>query len=220
LCFVVADGCFGSDDVDFSCCHEHWSQFKQITKLSENQLTMIGFQLTPEQQALRSNVGAFASAHLSRARSIYEAAGASGKWSDRFRSTLPLYQEAVKAGLIKAQVPQPLGGLGGSLMDATLVVEEMYAVEASASLTILGTGLGLTPLLLAGSPEQHERFLKPFLSGEGEPLASLVFSEPAGSANYSAPGSSGLMTTAKLIGGEYVINGEKVSVLAQGCKSI
>jgi hypothetical protein len=26
------------------------------------------------------------------------------------------------------------------------------------------------------------------------------------------------MTTAKLIDGEYVINGEKVSVLAQGCK--
>jgi len=33
-------------------------------------------------------------------------------------------------------MPQPLGGRGGALIDATLVVEELYAVKTTASLTV------------------------------------------------------------------------------------
>jgi hypothetical protein len=65
------------------------------------------------------------------------------------------------------------------LIEAAILVEEFYAVEASASLTIFGTGLGLTPVALAYRPS-IQKFLDPFLASEGAPLASLVFSEPAG----------------------------------------
>ncbi|KIW10948.1 hypothetical protein PV08_10247 [Exophiala spinifera] len=171
---------------------------------------MIDFQLSPEQLALRNAVKGFARANLQSARSIYEAQGASSAaWEDRFRSTKPIYAEAVKAGLIKAQVPKELGGAGGPLIEAALVVEEFYAVETSASLTILGTGLGLTPLIMAGSAE-HNKFSKPFLDGTGTPLASLVFSEPGGSANFAEEGASGFATVARLQGDEYIINGEKI----------
>ncbi|RDW60193.1 hypothetical protein BP5796_11799 [Coleophoma crateriformis] len=171
---------------------------------------MVDFDLTPEQQAIRTSAKAFAAEHLTGARAIYEAAATSPEWENQFRSTLPLYRNAVQAGMIKAQVPASLGGLGGSLLDAALVVEEFYAVEASASLTIFGTGLGLTPLILAGSPEQQQKFLKPFLGSEGAPLASLVFSEPDGSANFVAAGAAGFGTTATLQGAEYILNGEKI----------
>lgn len=174
---------------------------------------MIDFQLSPEQLAMRNAVRGFARANLQTARSIYEAQRASSSaWEDRFRSTQPIYAEAVKAGLIKAQVPKQLGGAGGPLIEAALVVEEFYAVETSASLTILGTGLGLTPLIMSGSPE-HSKFFKPFLDGTGTPLASLVFSEPGGSANFAEAGASGFETVAQLQGEEYIINGEKVSDL-------
>jgi nitroalkane oxidase len=171
---------------------------------------MVNFDLSPEHQAVRLAAKTFATTHLKGARAIYEAASSSPKWEDRFRSTLPLYQEAVKSGLVKAQVPVPLGGTGGTLMGSLLVTEELYAVDTSVSLTILGTGLGLTPLLLAGNPKQHETLLKPFLTQTGAPLASLAFSEPGGSANYAAPGASGLTTTATLENGEYTIDGEKI----------
>ena len=172
---------------------------------------MIDFQLSPEQLATRNAIRGFARANLQAARSIYEAQGASSSaWEDRFRSTQPIYAEAVKAGLIKAQIPKELGGAGGPLIEAALVVEEFYAVETSASLTILGTGLGLTPLIMAGSSE-HNRFFEPFLDGTGTPLASLVFSEPGGSANFAEAGASGFETVARLQGDEYIINGEKVS---------
>jgi alkylation response protein AidB-like acyl-CoA dehydrogenase len=64
---------------------------------------------------------------------------------------------------------------------------------------------------MAGSSEQHQQFFKPFLEGTGTPLASLVFSEPEGSANFAEQGSPGLQTVATLEGNEYVISGEKVS---------
>ena len=172
---------------------------------------MIDFELSPQQEAIRGAVHTFATTHLKKARSLYDPPTPHAKWEERFRSTKPLYRAAVEAGLIKAQIPAQLGGTGGALIDAALVVEEMYAVEASASLTILGTGLGLTPLIMAGTPELHKKFLAPFLSGEGTPLASLVFSEPAGSANYAAVGGTGFGTVAREEGDEYVISGEKVS---------
>lgn len=174
---------------------------------------MIDFELSPEQLAVRNAIRGFAQSNLTNARSVYEpASGPFAKWEDRFRSTQPIYAAAVKAGLIKAQIPKELGGAGGPLIEAALVVEEFFAVETSASLTILGTGLGLTPLIMAGSPEQHRKFFKPFLEGTGTPMASLVFSEPGGSANFAEPGAPGFQTVAKVEGGEYVISGEKVSV--------
>ena len=109
---------------------------------------MIDFELSPEQLGVRNAVRGWARANLKTARKVYEGEGASsGKWQDRFRSTQPIYAEAVKAGLIKAQIPKELGGAGGPLIESALVVEELYAIETSASLTILGTGLGLTPLM-------------------------------------------------------------------------
>ncbi|KAK4542391.1 hypothetical protein LTR36_006848 [Oleoguttula mirabilis] len=178
----------------------------------EQTVNMVDFNLSPTQQAIRSAARSFAATHLKTARSIYEAAAAKpdARWEDRFRSTKPIYEAAAQAGLIKAQIPQALGGTGGGLIDAAIVVEELYAVETSASLTILGAGLGLLPLIIAGTPDLHERFLKPFLDGQKAPLASLVFSEPAGSANYADVGGSGLGTVAVQEGEEFVISGEKI----------
>ena len=100
------------------------------------------------------------------------------------------------------------------MIEAAILVEEMYSVEPSASLTIFATGLGLTPLNLTGKPE-HREFLEPFLSGKGEPLASLVFSEPGGVANYLEKGAPGLNTTATLEGDDWVLNGGKVRSFTQ-----
>jgi len=108
-------------------------------------------------------------------------------------------------------IPQPLGGTGGSLIDATLLVEELYAADTSAALTIFATGLGLHPLMNGGSADQKTEFLKPFLSAEGAPLASLVHSEPTGTANWLEKGARGLQTVAwQEADGEWVIDGEKV----------
>ena len=166
----------------------------------------VDFTLSPAEEGVRQAAAGFAAGTLKDAKKIYM------KYADhqeRFQSTRPIYHQAVAGGLIKGQISPHLGGSGGTLIEAAILVEEMYAVEPSASLTIFATGLGLTPLNLTGKPE-HKEFLAPFLSQEGEPMASLVFSEPGGVANYLEKGAPGLNTTATLDGDEWVLNGEKV----------
>lgn len=169
---------------------------------------MIDFSLSPEQDALRKSAHQFATTVLSTTSTLQAPHQTP---FGKFQSTKSLYETATTAGLIKAQVPSALGGTGGPLIEAAICAEEFYAVEASASLTILATGLGLLPLIIGGNEEQHERFFEPFLRGTGSPLASLVHSEPGGVANFLEEDGKGLQTVARQEGDEWVINGEKVS---------
>lgn len=111
-----------------------------------------------------------------------------------------------------------MGGTNESLVDAAIALEEMYATDVSVTLTVAGTGLGLTPLISSGHERLQKECLKPFLEAgeEGEPLASLVHSEPQGTANWLEKGGTGLQTTAVKDGDDWVVNGDKVrlSVLA------
>ncbi|UKZ95218.1 uncharacterized protein TrAFT101_010068 [Trichoderma asperellum] len=168
---------------------------------------MIGFSLTEKQKALREESGRVGREILSPARAIYS------QYSDqesRFQATIPFYQKLVKAGFVKAQVPTALGGSNESFIDGAIVAEELYAVDSSIMLHVLGTGLGLMPLILGGTPEQHKRFLAPFLTCDGDPLASLTHSEPGGTANWLEKGGKGLETTVRKEGDYYIVNGNKL----------
>ncbi|KAG8525762.1 uncharacterized protein KY384_000522 [Bacidia gigantensis] len=166
----------------------------------------IDFHLSPAEEGIRKAAAGFAAGPLKDAKKTYMKYQ---EHSERFQSTKPIYSQAVAGGLIKGQIPPHLGGAGGTLTEAAILVEEMYAVEPAASLTIFSTGLGLIPMNLASKPE-HKEFIGPFLSGQGEPLASLVFSEPGGVANFLEKGAPGLGTTATLEGDEWVLNGDKI----------
>ena len=141
---------------------------------------MVDFTLSASAQAIRTAARGFAKLNLAGARGIYSKHATP---AEQFQSTQPIYGEAVKAGLVKGQIPTPVGGASNSLVEAAVLVEEFYAVETSASLIIFGTGLGLTPLALAYQPK-FRKFLDPFLTCQGTPLASLVFSEPVGVVSF------------------------------------
>ena len=168
---------------------------------------MIDFELSPEQRQLQLDARAFAKTHLTDLRKKMAGKDAAG----RFEATKEAYEAAVKAGYLKLQVPPPLGGTMNSLVDVALVAEELIAVESSLPLSVLSTGLGIMGLLFFGNPDQYAKFLPPFVSGEGAPLAGLSFSEPQGTANYhNTDPSKGFQTSAVLDGDEWVINGRKI----------
>jgi nitroalkane oxidase len=167
----------------------------------------IDFMLTPEQQRLRAEARVFA-------RDVLSKVGAATKDLStplaRFAATKPFYEQTVAAGFLRRLIPAPLGGQGGSIVDMAVLAEEFHAVDVNVSLTLLGTMLGLFPVLLAGSPEQARRMFAPFTAGQGAPLAAFAFSEPGGSANFSAPApAEGLRTQARLEGDHWVISGAK-----------
>lgn len=129
---------------------------------------------------------------------------------ERFLATKPTYEAIVAAGYLRKIIPVPAGGDCAGFMDMAILAEEFYSVNPSISLTLMGTVLGLLPILLGGTPEQAKRLLAPFLKTSGAPLAGFCFSEPGGSANAdSPPPGEGVRTTAELVGENWVINGRK-----------
>jgi acyl-CoA dehydrogenase len=70
-------------------------------------------------------------------------------------------------------------------------------------------GLGTTPLLLAGSPEQRERWLGPIARGKA--MTAFAMTEPGAGSDVSA-----IATTARREGPEYVLDGGKTLISNAG----
>lgn len=166
----------------------------------------IDFHLSPNEAGIREAAKGFAQQVLKPRRAEYLGIQEHHK---RFQATEGAYAAGVQGGMLKGQISRALGGTGGSLIEACILVEECYTVEPSTALTIFATGLGLTPFNLLQKPET-KRFLEPFLAGDGTPLCSLVFSEPGGVANFLEKGAPGLNTTARRQGNHWILNGEKI----------
>jgi nitroalkane oxidase len=166
----------------------------------------IDFTLSAAQRELQLQSRKFAGDVLADARSAELLATP----EERFLATKPVYETMVAAGYLRKCIPAPAGGENAGLVDMAIMAEEFYAVNPSVTLTMLGTVLGLLPILLGGTPEQCGRLLAPFLRKSGAPLAGFCSSEPGGSANAaSPPPGEGVRTTARLEDGNWVINGRK-----------
>jgi nitroalkane oxidase len=167
---------------------------------------VIDFTLTAQQRDLQLTSRKFAKEVLSGAK----AAESLQTPEQRFLATKPIYEAMVAAGYLRKCIPAPAGGENAGMIDMAILAEEFYSVNASVTLTMLGTVLGLLPLLLGGTPDQCMRLLGPFLKTSGAPLAGFCFSEPGGSANAASPApGEGVRTTARREGDNWIINGRK-----------
>ena len=166
----------------------------------------IDFTLTSAQRELQLQSRKFARDVLAEA----VAAELLATPEERFLATRPTYEKMVAAGYLRKCIPMPAGGDNAGLIDMAIMAEEFYSVNPSVTLTMLGTVLGLLPILLGGTPEQCGRLLAPFLKKSGAPLAAFCFSEPGGSANAASPApGEGVRTTAQRTGDNWIINGAK-----------
>ena len=167
----------------------------------------IDFTLNSDQRRLQSDARQFAGDVLSGVRAAtHDVPGA----AERFAVTRPFFERLVAAGFLRRCIATSVGGGCAGQMDLAILAEELYAVDASVSLTLLSTVLGLAPLVAGGTAEQHRRLLPPFLATQGAPLAAFASTEPGGSANIaSPPPGEGVRTTARRVGDEWTISGRK-----------
>ncbi|HYS89212.1 MAG TPA: acyl-CoA dehydrogenase family protein, partial [Bradyrhizobium sp.] len=129
----------------------------------EEASTVIDFTLTAQQRDLQLTSRKFAKEVLNEAK----AAELLATPEERFLATKPTYEAMVAAGYLRKCIPAPAGGDNAGLIDMAILAEEFYSVNPSLTLTMLGTVLGLLPLLLGGTPDQCKRLLGPFLKTSG-----------------------------------------------------
>jgi alkylation response protein AidB-like acyl-CoA dehydrogenase len=107
----------------------------------------------------------------------------------------------VKAGLFAAHVPTEFGGDGADALATCIIIEEVARVCGAASLIPAVNKLGSLPLILSGSKEQKERWLRPLAKGQG---FSYCLSESEAGSDASA-----LKTKAERRDDGWIINGRK-----------
>ncbi|MGY1606755.1 acyl-CoA dehydrogenase family protein [Geodermatophilus sp. SYSU D00700] len=167
----------------------------------------VSFTLTPEQEQLKAVARRFAEEHL---RDLAAAVRAEPDPLTRAMLARPVFEKAVTAGFLKGLVPVPFGGAASSGVDAAIFIEEWATHSPDFVISMAGPLIALAPVYEAGTPEQIERFVAPFLVDHGAPVAAMAYSEPGGSANFDAPApAEGTRTTAVLDGDEWVVNGRK-----------
>jgi acyl-CoA dehydrogenase len=112
-------------------------------------------------------------------------------------------QALTQAGWLAALIPEEYGGSGASLVEASVILEEINHSGANsgachAQMYIMGT------LLRHGSPEQKRRYLPPIASGQVR-LQSFAVTEPS-----TGTDTTKTRTFAEKRGDRYVVNGQKV----------
>ncbi len=106
-------------------------------------------------------------------------------------------------GLLEIMLPVGQGGLESDHCTALCVcVEEIAKVCASSALMLIIQAVGSFPILFAGSDEILAEYLPRLSSGRN--LAAYLVTEPGAGSDVAA-----VTTTARLEGGDYVLNGVK-----------
>jgi acyl-CoA dehydrogenase len=118
-----------------------------------------------------------------------------------------LHKAAADAGLLGVAFPEQAGGQGGSIIDSTVVSEELlYSGASSGLLSALFThGIAIPHLVKSGNPDLIDRYAKPTLAGEL--IGSLAVTEPDAGSDVAA-----IRTKAVRDGDCYIVNGSKTFI--------
>ncbi|HEY8002411.1 MAG TPA: acyl-CoA dehydrogenase family protein [Solirubrobacterales bacterium] len=119
-----------------------------------------------------------------------------------------LYRRAAELGFLGLKYPEELGGQGGDYVHDAVWAEELAAAGASGGVGAgLGahTGIATPPVYRFGTPDQHERFLRPAI--QGERIAALGITEPGAGSDVAS-----IRTEARRVDGGYVVNGSKTLI--------
>jgi alkylation response protein AidB-like acyl-CoA dehydrogenase len=106
------------------------------------------------------------------------------------------------AGLLGLVVPEEYGGGGAGILGLTLAIEEVAKYSNTAALMLLLCRLPTGPVLIAGSEEQKQRYIRPVATGEQR--AGFGLSEPQAGSDVA-----GMRTRAVRDGDDFVLNGTK-----------
>jgi len=154
---------------------------------------MLGFDPTPEQEALREMTHKFAANEI-RPRAA--------EWDREGVFPLDLFRKAFDLGLMTGFIPEIYGGQGLTMLESCILEEEISWGCSGVATSMNANALALGPILLAGTEEQKRAFVQPFATEFR--FASFCLTEPGAGSDVG-----GISTTARRDGDGYVLNGRK-----------
>jgi acyl-CoA dehydrogenase len=153
----------------------------------------MNFALTDDEKALQETARTFA-------REVMRPKAAHFDEASEFPRDI--IRQAYELGLMNMTIPQAHGGMELSHQAQVVVAEELAWGCAGMATSMIANDLALLPIILGGSSEQREKFLRPFT--QGFKLASFALTEPSAGSDVA-----GLRCTARRDGDVYVVNGQK-----------
>jgi len=155
----------------------------------------MNFDFTEEQKLFAESVRKFAQAHLAKDAL---------KRAHEPRFPFDVAKLMSQQGLMGITISEKDGGVGGTLMDAVIAIEQVALVcPRSADVVQFGNFGPIRTFSEYATPAQKQRWLPALLSGGA--VISLGMSEPAAGSAVTE-----LATSARQDGNHYVINGSKV----------
>jgi short/branched chain acyl-CoA dehydrogenase len=163
---------------------------------------VVSYRLDEEQEALRQTVADFAREVVAPVISDYY---------ERAEFPYDIIDRMAKLGLFGLPFPEKFGGMGGDHFALCLALEELARIDSSVAITLeAAVALGAMPIYRFGSAEQRRRWLPDLCAGNR--LAAFGLTEAGGGSDI--PG--GMRTTARLTGGDWVIDGSKSFITNSG----
>ena len=161
----------------------------------------MNYELTDEQQLLRSTVRDFAETRV---------APVAEELDRESRFPYELVAEMAELGLMGIPIPEEYGGAGADTVSYAIAVEELTRIDSSVAITMAAhTSLGTMPIYLFGNDEQKQEWLPRLASGEG--LGAFGLTEPNAGSDAGAT-----RTRAELRDGQWIVNGSKIFITNAG----
>ncbi len=155
------------------------------------------FQLSKEQEAIRSAARDFAKGEFDREVALEHERG----------HTFPreIWKKACELGFIGIHFPEAYGGQDYGILENALVVEELCRQDSGLGIAISLADFASEIILRFGTEEQKTKYLIPLT--EGKAISCGGFTEPDHGSDITA-----MNTTAVTDGDEWVVNGTKTFI--------
>jgi hypothetical protein len=138
---------------------------------------MIDFSLTEEQLALREMLQKFTKNEILPVAAQYDREG---------EFAMDIVKKAYDLQIMNASVPEAYGGGGMGCIEDCILHEELSYGCSGVSTCIMTNLLAMAPVLIAGSEEQKQQFLKPICTGPEPQFVSFCLTEPEAGSDVGA----------------------------------
>ncbi len=155
---------------------------------------MIDFSLSEEQQMLQEMARDFSAKEI---RPVAEHHDQTGKYPHE------VLGKAHELGLLNTHIPAKYEGLGLGVLEGCLIAEETAWGCTGIGTAMEANTLAQCPLIVADDEDINKRFLTPMV--HEMKLCAYAVTEPGAGSDVQ-----GIKTTARKVGDDYVINGQKM----------